>query len=487
MVGRRRTLFAHSGYTFVTNGLSRSIGVVLLLAVPGIAVAQRSGETDAFLNQQRAVRDRVWEQLDREAPVTQKVDFDFGGSYSFNLFIYDDGVNSSRTLRRHDLRVWTHIGFDQGTHEIYARGRLSLLDFNTGDSFENNDDDWEGPNLERGFYRFDLARAMKAYANESIDYNVRVEIGRDLVEWGTGYALSETLDHVAVEATWRDFEVTGLVGKTVGSSVDFDLSRDTDRTRRSFFGTQIRYTGFERHRPFAFVLWQRDHNGESFPSPLQRFDYDSFYVGLGSEGELAENLSYSTEWVYESGHGWGDRRFLDNDVIRAWAFDAELAYELDHKTRPRVAMEYMFASGDPDRLESPSDTVGGNRGDFTDNGFNGFGYRDTGLSFAPRLGNIHIWRAGASFFPLADHEAFERLELGTNWFLYWKNHRTAAVSDPTADEQSGYLGWEMDYYASWEIAPDLAWTARLGAFFPGQSFSDQTTRTFFLTGVTWSF
>jgi hypothetical protein len=81
----------------------------------------------------------------------------------------------------------------------------------------------------------------------------------------------------------------------------------------------------------------------------------------------------------------------------------------------------------------------------------------------------------------------ETVELGTDWFLYAKNHADAAVSDFTADQQSGYLGWEMDYYVNWRITSDLAWTTRFGAFFPGQAFSDRTTRTFFLTGVTWSF
>ena len=82
---------------------------------------------------------------------------------------------------------------------------------------------------------------------------------------------------------------------------------------------------------------------------------------------------------------------------------------------------------------------------------------------------------------------FANLEVGTDWFLYWKHHRAAAVSDPLADTQSGYLGWEMDYFANWRITSDLAWTARYGTFFPGSALSDQTTRTFLLTGVTYSF
>jgi hypothetical protein len=37
------------------------------------------------------------------------------------------------------------------------------------------------------------------------------------------------------------------------------------------------------------------------------------------------------------------------------------------------------------------------------------------------------------------------------------------------------------------LTSDLAWTARFGSFFPGKAYSDRTTRTFVLVGVTYSF
>jgi hypothetical protein len=474
--------------------LTRSARVCAILATLGAmatesppAAAQSARESNAFVNQQRAVRDQIWAQIDDELSPAQQAAFDYGGSLSFNLFIYDDGIDSSRTFRRSDLRVWTRLTLDEGAHEFFARVRTSYLDFNRGDSFDGDDDDWEGPNLERGYYQFDLRKARRAAGWGDIHYDLRVKLGRDLVEFGTGLALWQVLDHVAVAWSYEDWAATGLIGRTVGSQFDFDRSRPIDRSRRAFFGAQLDYRGFERHRPFAYVLWQRDHNEETVPSPLQQFDYDSFYVGLGSRGELVKNLRYETEWVYESGRSYGNRRFLRQDVIRAWAFDMELEYLFEHRTRPRLSLEYIFASGDPDRLASPTNSIGGNRGDATDRGFNAFGYRDTGLSFAPVLSNIHVWRAGASCYPFAGDRTFDRLELGTNWFLYWKNRRDAAVSDITATEQSGYLGWEMDYYANWQVTNDLFWTVRSGVFFPGSAFSDQTTRTFVLTGFTWSF
>jgi len=444
-------------------------------------------DPDAFINQQRAVEERLRSEFDAQMADAQRAAFDWGGWYSFNLFRFDDGVESSRTLRRHDLRLWGRLLLDQGAHEFYVRGRTSLLDFNSGDSYDGNDDDVEGPNLERGYYRFDLAKALQADSGRIIDYNFVVTAGRDLVQFGTGLTLAAPLDHVALRGTYRNFELTTLAGKTVGSSQDFDLSLTANRSHRNFLGAQLKYLGLQRHRPFAYVLWQRDRNHENLFPLLQEFDYDSFYAGLGATGELTQGLRYETEWVYESGSNYSQRTFLQHSEIEAWALRAELEYLFRGTHKARASVEYLFGSGDPDRLTSPTNTMGGNHGDVEDDSFVGFGYTDTGLSFAPRYANLHMWRAGGSFYPWPASPRFRRLELGTDWYLYQKHHASAAVSDPTASVGSGYLGWEMDYYLNWRVTSDVAWTARLGAFFPGDAFHDTSCRTFLLVGVTWSF
>ncbi len=462
----------------------------MILLATGVLVspssAQRRDEPDAFLNQQRAIEELVRSERDRLSPATERTTIDYGGYYSFFLFMYDDGVNSSRTFRRHDFRLWGRASFERGAHEFYARSRLSFVDFNHGDGFAD-EDDVEGMNLERGYYKFDLARATQAYEGRTIDYNLEFKIGRDFAQFGTGYALSIPLDQVWVRYTGDKWSFTGLAGRTVGSMQDFDLSKDPSRTRRTFWGLETRYTGSQRHEPFGYVLWQNDNNPNDFFSPLQKYDYDSFYVGIGSTGELVESLRYTTEWVFETGHSYGNRRYAKKNRINAWAWDIQLEYLFKRPCKPRASIEYMFASGEPERLGSPTDSVGGVSRGFRDSSFVGFGFRDTGLSFAPRLSNIHIWRLGGSYFPFEGHERFDRLEIGTDWFVYHKNHSDAAVSDPLAGVQSGYLGWEMDYYANWDISSDLSATARYGVFFPGKAFDDRTTRTYLLLGMTWNF
>ena len=444
-------------------------------------------DPDAFINQQHAVEQRLRETFDAEVGDTQRALFDWGGWYTTNLFIFDDGVNSSRTLRRHDLRLWGRLVLDEGAHEFYARTRHSLLDFNTSDAYDGDDDDVDAVHLERGYYRFDLAHAVQEREGRATDYNLTLTAGRDLVQFGTGLTLATPLDQIAIRGSYRLFEWTGLFGRTVGSSQDFDLSRHATRTRRRFLGTQLRYTGYEHHLPFVYALWQRDHNREPRWRPWLPYDYNSLHVGVGAVGELAKGVRYSVEGVYERGRSSSDQRFRHKKAIEAWAFHAELEYLFRGPHQARLSIAYLFGSGDGQRQLSPTNTVGNNWDDDVDTSFAAFGFHDTGLSFAPRYANLHQLRAGASCYPWPNHPMFADLEVGTDWYAYHKHHRDGAISDPTAGVRSGYLGCETDWYLNWRVTPDIAWTARGGVFFPGNAFRDRTTRTFFLVGLTWSF
>lgn len=466
----------------------------LLLTVASVRSAhgqpgdRRSPTTDTFLQRQQVIEQRARDALDRELPTADRISLDVGGWFDFYWLMFDDGVISSRTLRQYNFRVFGGLTLDRGVHQAYARMRGTYFDWNQGDNGSAFEDDFDGANLERGWYQLDVRKALKEYGREDLPFDLRLKLGRDFVTAGTGFTLALPLDHVQIATEWANFETTFLVGTTPKSTDNIDRSPAVDdQSERDFWMLQERYTGFQDHQPFVYWIYQRDRTEEDPVDLLQNYKYHSQYVGWGSTGQLAQNLRYSTEWILERGTSYGDRRFLHTDDIKAWAFDQLLEYYFKHKTQPRVTLEYMFASGDPDRLFSPTNAAGGNRGDDTDESFVGFGFRDTGLSFAPRLSNIHIWRLGGAFKPLPDVDALRDLELGTDWFLYHKHRTDAAVSDGTADEAEGFLGWEMDYFANYRITNDLAWTIRFGAFFPDAAFSDQSNRTFLLTGVTWSF
>ncbi|MCH8807643.1 MAG: alginate export family protein [Planctomycetes bacterium] len=460
-------------------------GIVASLVTHADARAQ-DRTPDSLFQQQRLIDQKLADERSRRAPIDSLVDFQYGGWFDYYVFHFDDGSQQSRLFQRPGLAVWTRLRLDQGAHEFFARMRLTYNYFKRGDEIDRQQD-WVGPNFDRAWYQVDVGRALRL-TDPSDPFQFQVRIGRQEVQFGNGYVLDMPLDAVRFDARLRDFRLTGLFAKTIASTPNVDRSPPVQgHSERNFFGVQLTYEGLGDHEPFAYALWNQDHTRERPSAFLQEFDYDSQYFGVGSRGTFARNLHYWTEWVYETGHSFGDGAYIRRDVVDAWAWDVGLEYLFDHEMHPRLAFEYMFASGDRDRQFSPTSAMGGNRNDRSDTSFVGFGFRDTGLSAAPVLSNIHVWRVGASFMPLRRVELFEHFELGTNWFLYYKNRRGAAISDPTADRFSGYVGWEIDTFLNWRLSSDLSWTTRWGVFFPGKAYSDRDTRHFLLSGLTWSF
>ncbi|RMF84525.1 MAG: hypothetical protein D6744_02955 [Planctomycetota bacterium] len=467
------------------------VPVAVALSLVAAAVAQErrdlSGSqlTDRLLEQQRMLDEQLDQQRRELAPLQTFMDWQWGGWLEYYVFHFDDGVQSQRVLQRPSMALWTRLRFDGDAHEIFARMRLTYEYYNPGDEFRRQQD-WIGPNLDRGWYRVDVGRALRLTKPDD-PIQLGLKIGRQDVVIGTGYAVDLPLDALTLDAQVYDFRVQGLFGRTIGSFPNVDRSDAVDsHSARRFFGVQVSYEGFNRHVPFVYAVWNDDFTDERPKDALQNYAYDTQYFGFGSRGSLAHNLNYWTEWVFEQGHSFGDGDYLHRDAVDAWAWDIGFEYLFDSPTRPRVSGEYMFASGDGDRILNPTGAAGGNRRG-EDSAFVGFGFRDTGIALSPTLSNLHIWRLGGSLTPFPKLEMLRDFEVGTNWFLYHKHHRRAAISDGTADMFAGYVGWEMDYFLNWRVASDLSWTLRWGAFFPGDAFSDRSMRSFLFTGLTWSF
>ena len=460
----------------------------LMAGRPAFGQLGLSGQprSTAFIQEQATRDEESRIAAEQSLPMTQRLAFDWGGWFDWYVFDFDDGIKQ-RVEWTYYMRFWAAMRADEGIHEAYARMVLGWDDWQSGTSYTGYDNRFTKPLMERAWYQLDVTKALKKYGNVNSPLSLKTKIGRDLVNIGTGYAISIPLDHVQVQAEWQSLQTTFIVGKTPGSIPNIDQSYPVQtHPDRVFWIIEERYKGTQ-HEPFVYWATQADHTGEHPINLLQNYNYDSSYVGFGSTGQIIPNLKYNSEWVFERGDSYGDQKFLHRNEIYAWAFDQELDYLFSHPMQPRISFEYMFASGDTTRYGSPTNAAGGVTKGHHDNSFVGFGFRDTGLSYSPRLSNIHIWRFGGSFLPLAEVEYFKNLELGTNIFIYAKNRENAAVSDPLATENSGYLGWETDYYMNYRITSDLAWTVRFGTFFPGAAYQNENCRPFLLSGVTWSF
>ena len=438
----------------------------------------------------RVYQEELRVQLDQQNLAARDTGIDGGGWFNFAYFNFDDGTaERNRTLRQFQFRAWASASV-QGVHRAYIRGLFGWDDWNHGDNLgAGRGDDQDNQSLERAWYQFDLGQLMKNDSGQAPPFRFRVKVGREYETLGTGLALATPMDVVEMQGGVGNLDVKAIIGKSILHSDNIDNSSPVaDHQSRCFYGGEVAYR-LDHHRPFVFFLDNED-NTDAWPDdPLQSYNYTSRYLGAGSTGNVVlPNLRYQTEFVGEWGRTYSyGVKDGSQDHICAWAYDGLLEYLFQVKMHPKVSVQYLYGSGDADRAGSATSTLSGNLPGTTDRAFNGFGYRDTGLAFAPELSNIHIYNIGGGLYPLEHIAMFRKMEVGTKVFFYNKATGSGPISDTTASRNNQWLGWEWDAYCDWRITSDLSWTIRYGAFEPGEAFWDRTCRQFVYTGLTLSF
>lgn len=461
---------------------------------------RRRSELDDF-NLTRRVR------ANELIPVGQRAYIDYGAYLTLSYLTVKDSDGENRGERIYEASAFGRVNID-GVHEFFVRGRYAYFDyFSENDSFDGRGSRDNDDYLDRAYYRFDLTRYLQAYEGKNPTSGLAIQGGRDFVYWANGLTLGQVLDGVVLDAFSGPVTLQAVAGVTPKKdTVDFDSSRpEYDiETRRGFFGGIITVDAGQ-HQPFFYVLSQRDFNdhgpytitpsaGTEVPT---RFRYDSYYIGIGSTGNLTDRLSYGVEAVYEGGNALSspvDVQLFDVAVtgqtdsrIDAWALNGRLEYVIPDDYRTRFTLEQTFASGDQDRVASTSNTVYGNRAGTRDHAFNGFGLINPGLAFNPNLANLSITRLGVATFPLPRSSWTRRLQVGLDLFVYNKLARSSTIDEPSA-EDGRYLGFEPDLYLNWQVTSDVTLTVRYGYFFPSENLVlDDNDRTFFYAGVTYAF
>jgi hypothetical protein len=440
-------------------------------------------------------------RVNEAVPVDSRVYFDYGLYLSANYLSLDDANGDNRGLRQYELAAYSQLNLD-GAHDFFFRGRALYRDFNPGDEFEPSGTGLDG-RVDRLYYKFDLSRYLAGRTGQVGKGTASIKLGRDLVSWGTGLTLAADLDAVVIDLGYDPFTVELLAGITPLDTVDIDTSRRDfdDETRRAFYGALVQ-TRVSTHRPYAFVLVQRDHNptGSTYqvgPTVFNTdYDYNSWYVGVGSVGALTDRLVYGAELVYEGGRtlsspftvnadGTVNATSQTRDDISAWAANVRLDYLCPDERNTRFSVEAIYATGDDDRLSS-TNTFAGNAPGTRDHGFNAFGLSDVGTAFGPSVSNLISVRAGASTFPIRGNELFDKLQVGVDCYAFFKADRQGGFDEPTND--SRYLGFEPDVYLNWQITSDVALAMRYGIFFPGDAVqNDEEVRQFFFAGLTIAF
>lgn len=466
----------------------------LLIGWLGLGSAAH-GQTDLerFERQLEQIRRETRLMIDTTLPVEQRTLLDYGGYATFSFLAIDDLDQSTHILRQTDVNTYLRLNVD-GVHEFFLRVRTSYLDFNSGDAFDSHGDDWVGPTLDRGHYRFDLARYYGAYKGETLPYNFVLQGGRQLVHWANGVTLSQELDGGVMDFSHDRYGLQVVAGMTRQSSTDIDSSRPafTNSMKRIFSGGLLSAQVTATHKPFVYGLVQQDRNDENSATVGgidTNFDYESWYVGTGSTGNIGDRLLYGVELVYQGGETLSDPIVVQpqtKDDIQAFAGDFKLDFLVSDANKSRFTVEVLVATGDDDRSLHTTNTFGGNAPGTDDHSFNAFGLINTGLAFSPNVSNLILLRGGASTFPLPNSEWFKQLQVGTNLFVFNKFDDDAPIDELTSDQT--YLGFESDFYANWQITSDLSLGMRYGVFFPGQAITtDKDPRHFFFTGITYAY
>lgn len=494
------------GFPSAWMGLSsRAVGVLLLATAPVLA---QNTNTAADRIQQREQRLRDLDQFNldtriranTDVPADQRLYLDYGGFVTFSYLSVDDSEEENHVLRQTELNVYARANLDNA-QEVFLRGRTGWRDFNQGDSFDGRGDEPIDGDLDRGYYRVDFTRLAMSQGKAPANVGLTFQGGRDLVYWANGLVLGQVLDGVKVNLASGAVDAEIIAGITPTRTIDIDASRPgfDYNTKRGFYGGMLT-ANTPQHRPFVYALAQADYNSDQYDednigSIDTKFQYNSYYIGAGSQGSFTDRLSYGVEAVYEGGEGLSNSfrvngQFLEEipqtyEEIQAWAVNARLEYAVPDAYRTRLSLEQTLASGDDDRGNS-SDTFNGNASGTKDRAFNAFGLINSGLAFAPNLSNLSITRVGIASYPFGDSGALRRLQIGSDLLLFLKVDRNGAIDERSGNDR--YLGFEPDVYLTWQATSDLTFVFRYGIFFPGDALlSNDEVRQFIYGGVTFSF
>lgn len=202
---------------------------------------------------------------------------------------------------------------------------------------------------------------------------------------------------------------------------------------------------------------------------------DESDIGIYTLGTRVDGKKGPLDWNFEGAYQWGtsvDRVALfqnDQEILdhNAWAIHGEMGWTLaSAPCKPRLALEYNFASGDKD----PNDGENNTFENLYPTNHLFYGYMDF---FAWK--NIHNPALKLSWKPC------EKLSLKTHWHFFWLdeaqtdawyNAGGSVLRNARGDSVSSYVGQELDFVATYQAAKN--WELELGYshFFAGDYVKD---------------
>jgi hypothetical protein len=381
--------------------------------------------------------------------------------------------------------LWGSLNLDN-IHNFYVRFKGYHNDYNHGDEYRSTENQFKWnleEGLDEGSYAINIDKAVEKYFKYSMPLQLRLTAGRFSTSLGSQLAYTKKTNGVQLDgqSKWLGFKVFGARNLIDEENVDFSVPGFRS-SRRYFFGAEVSYKGFKKHVPYLFALIQEDDSGENIEDTTQDYEYNSRYYGIGSRGQITNSLYYSIEGILEDGKsnpeagtatdGRGSSATggpPDTEPIDAWALAASIHYSFNVITHPNLSAGYAFGTGDSDRSAKVVTTTPGNKEGTTDRNFLNFGYIDTGLSLAPRLSNLQMFKFGLSMTP-SEFMKKKNVKLGATFFLFRKDKKEAEISDNRAVLPKKDIGKEIDISVVWNVFSDLSVSVDYGRFYPGGAY-----------------
>ncbi len=446
----------------------------------------------------KLVREQREEKSAEFPEIKEHLYFDLGFWYKFGFYHYElpgsGFTEHGHTLRTHSLYAWSDFVLDK-THRLYARVNTLSLDYSKGDGARRDHRIYK-PRLDMGFYEY---RTEKEKGVEDPVKKFRFRLGRQLLKLGSGFTYSKVHDGISTNISLEILDTTFFFAQSIPSENNIDQSKPgSKRQRRNFYGAQVELKRWANHTPYVYLLLQRDRQGENPDMPWANYIFHSNYFAIGSKGSIGKNVKYHAECILCSGQRHADSFFMPlcpKENIRARGFDSKIEYVLGGPMNMVFALQYMFGSGDKDRI-SPTDTDFGNESGTDDKVFVPFGHAETGYALYPLVANLHVYRLSFSFMPLKRDKTFSKLRLGAALIDLQKDKRGGGISTRVAQAlENKDVGWEFDLFAHWEVYSDLLLTVKYGHFQPVNAFARRSAfqggmrrqLDYFFLGMTYSF
>ncbi len=303
------------------------------------------------------------------------------------------------------------------------------------------------------------------------DKKAAIQFGRKFFILGTGLILNSRGDGIDVNIYTKAIDIELLsfyTGLIPAASNPYNLtSRDLSLgSARAFAGLRLS-KDIESHNLYTIVLGQYDY------APSDQFH--TLHAGLGVKGVFLGSLEYQGEFFYQYGMKTVNGVLNNFNAISALA---NINYYFRVMLKPAILFQYAYGSG-----TKPNSAIV--------NGFDYFGLYNGGTALRPKLNNIHILRAGASFVPTdtIPVKQLNRLTLMAKYSFYMKdNLDTDAGGGIGATVGKIPIGHGLDFSMTWIIFQDLSFFTSFGLFFPGDAMpSTESNRSSFIAALNFAF